>query len=177
MLTTFGLGLLRPAPGTWGSLPPCVLCAAITLWGTPFGYAWYLLLAAILLAFGLFCSEFGHRAETALGKKDPSAVVADETAGMALTLLLLPWWVPPPTWLGALIPVEITDFAGERGSWLLLQIAAAFLAFRIFDILKLPPARGLQRLRGGLGILIDDLVAALQAAALVAALIATAVLV
>ena len=37
--------------------------------------------------------------------------------------------------------------------------ATAFLAFRLFDIVKPPPARGLQRLQGGLGILVDDLIA------------------
>ncbi len=45
-----------------------------------------------------------------------------------------------------------------------LSIAVvAFLAFRFFDILKPPPARGLQRLGGGLGILIDDLIAGAMA--------------
>jgi phosphatidylglycerophosphatase A len=60
-------------------------------------------------------------------------------------------------------PGFVADLAGEQGTWTLAQTALAFLLFRLFDILKLPPARGLQRLKGGLGILIDDLIAGLQA--------------
>ena len=45
----------------------------------------------------------------------------------------------------------------------LAMIAAAFVLFRIFDVLKPPPANGLQRLGGGLGILVDDLVAGAMA--------------
>ena len=44
-------------------------------------------------------------------------------------------------------------------------MAAGFLLFRIFDVLKPPPANGLQRLGGGLGILVDDLIAGLMALA------------
>ena len=46
-----------------------------------------------------------------------------------------------------------------------LAVGAAFVLFRIFDIIKPWPARGLQRVPGGWGILIDDLIAGLYAAA------------
>jgi len=51
------------------------------------------------------------------------------------------------------------------GSWwtTILTLLVVFLAFRVFDILKLPPANGLQRNPGGLGILLDDLAAGVQA--------------
>jgi phosphatidylglycerophosphatase A len=165
-LTVMGLGHLRPAPGTWGSLPPCAFAAALAVAHLEFSFYWYAALLTLLIAFSLACLRLGQHAETLLGKKDPSAVVADETAGMALTLLFLPWagaLAHPPAWLGLLVPGLLTDWLGEQQCWMLAQIAMAFLLFRIFDILKLPPARGLQRLRAGTGILIDDLIAGAQA--------------
>lgn len=82
----------------------------------------------------------GPGAIRAAGRKDPQQVVMDEVAGMMLTLLL----VPGPS------PVE----AG-----------CGFLFFRAFDILKPPPARQLERMPAGWGILLDDLVAGVLAMA------------
>jgi phosphatidylglycerophosphatase A len=76
-------------------------------------------------------------AERSLGGKDPGAIVIDEVAGMALSVLALP--LTP----GALL--------------------AAFLLFRVFDVVKPYPANALQRLPGGIGVMIDDVVAGLYA--------------
>lgn len=69
--------------------------------------------------------------------EDPSIVVIDEVVGMWVALLLLPKT--------------------------LLFGAAAFVLFRIFDIFKPPPARQVERLGGGIGIMLDDVVAGLYA--------------
>jgi phosphatidylglycerophosphatase A len=82
----------------------------------------------------------GPAAARAAGRKDPQQVVMDEVAGMMLALLLVP--APSPA-----------------------EAACAFLLFRAFDILKPPPGRSLERLPGGWGILLDDLVAGLYAMA------------
>ncbi len=81
----------------------------------------------------------GPAASRAAGRKDPSSVVMDEVAGVLLTLL----FTPDPT------P---------------MQAAWGFLLFRAFDIVKPPPARFLERLPGGWGILLDDLAAGAWAA-------------
>jgi phosphatidylglycerophosphatase A len=111
---------------------------------------WVANVSLVLLgaAFGVACVRFGGLAEDRYRTKDPRQVVADETAGQCVALLLLPW----------------RDVA-ETGSWPwnLTLAAAAFAAFRLFDIAKPPPIRGLQRVAGGGGILIDDLVAGLYA--------------
>ena len=75
--------------------------------------------------------------ERALGVEDPGVVVIDEVAGMLVSLLFLPtsWGV----------------------------IAAAFVCFRIFDIVKPWPCGRLERLHGGLGIMADDLAAGVYA--------------
>ena len=74
-----------------------------------------------------------QRAERLIGTKDPGAIVIDEVAGMTLSVLAF-----PPT-IGVLI--------------------TGFLLFRVFDVVKPFPARTSQRLRGGVGVMIDDLIA------------------
>jgi phosphatidylglycerophosphatase A len=92
------------------------------------------------LAFaGLVLVGFWSAAAAArrLGQKDPGAVVIDEFAGQFLALLALPH------------------------SWPVL--AAGFVLFRLFDIVKPPPARRFEALPGATGIMTDDLVAGLYA--------------
>lgn len=81
------------------------------------------------------------RTQDLLGKEDPSEVVIDEVAGFLLTMSLL-----PPTWLA---------------------LGLGFFLFRFFDVLKPYPIRHLERLKGGVGIVMDDLLAGLYACAVV----------
>lgn len=144
ILTCFGLGYLRPAPGTWGSLPPvgvAMLMLSFGIGGLPLSAAMLMVAAIATLA----CSAWGQDAEQAFGKKDPGKVVLDETAGQSLAFLFLP----------ASAGADLTSVA--------LTTGLAFLAFRFFDIAKLWPADALQAKPGGWGIVLDDLVAGLQA--------------
>jgi len=145
MLTGLGLGRLRPAPGSWGSLLPVGFALGMA-WMVGVDARWMIdaALGLLGLLFAIACVRFGDEAERVTGRKDPSIVVADEVAGQALALLLLPW----------------REAVGGDG-WMRNAAMAgiAFLAFRGLDIWKPPPARGLQRLGGGWGILIDDLIA------------------
>lgn len=154
-ITVWGLGHLRPASGTWGSLPPCLLAAALVAANLSpadgAGPAWIFRAAMllVLLVFSAGCIVQADRAEARFNRKDPGQVVADEVAGMALTLLLLP----------------TVAFIGDgRAAFTLLY---AFLAFRIMDIVKPWPAGAVQRTPGGWGILLDDLMAGLYAALLI----------
>ncbi len=146
--TTGGLGDLLPAPGTTaGSLPAAVLwwtaCAAL-----PFTAARITTTAAavaIVTLVGIWAagSEARRRA-----KGDPGPVVVDEVAGQWLTYLVALIFVPMPS-LGRVSAVAIVGF----------------LLFRFFDILKPWPVGALERLPGGVGIMVDDLAAALYAGA------------
>jgi phosphatidylglycerophosphatase A len=80
-------------------------------------------------------------AERTLGGKDPGAIVVDEVAGMMLAAL-----AAPPT---------------------AVVVAVAFVLFRVFDVVKPFPANIAQRLRGGLGVMVDDLIAGSYALVLV----------
>lgn len=126
-------------------LGPCEACGV-------FGPAWWLyhlLLLGVCAVFCLVCVRWGDAAEAAFGEKDPGSVTADETAGMCLALLF------PP----------VASMASPFASAGLL--VSAFVAFRLMDIVKPWPANGLQRIAGGWGILLDDLIAGLYALAAV----------
>ena len=98
-------------------------------------------IAVALVVVTLIGIWAGSRVERLLGKKDPGVIVIDEVAGMLLSVILL-----PPT-----IPVLVT----------------AFLLFRLFDIWKPFPARESQALRGGAGVMVDDLIAGAYALVLI----------
>ena len=117
---------------------------AIVLWLASPSRSWLLTVVIVTTAAGTWAAS---RAERALGGKDPGQIVIDEVAGMALTVLV----------------------AGPGPA----ALVAGFLLFRLFDILKPFPAGRSQALRGGLGIMTDDLVAGLYALAVLAALRAT----
>lgn len=91
----------------------------------------------VLAAMTLLCGALGvvssSEAEKVLGKKDPPEVVVDEFFGVLIAMAALPY---------------------TAGYFIF-----AFILFRFFDILKPPPIGGLQRLRGGWGIMADDLAA------------------
>lgn len=158
LITVFGLGSLRPAPGTWGSLPPVI--AASWLIGLGFGphqapWIYHAVLGAIML-FGIAaCVLQGDPAEARFARKDPPDAVADELAGQCLPLMFLP----------------AQAFATPNAS--VITLIYAFIAFRVFDIIKLPPAAQFQRRAGGWGILLDDLAAGIFALALVQVLTRT----
>jgi len=138
------------APGTVGSLLPAAVALAMAQLGSPAAAidAGMVLLAVV---FGWACVHFGALAECAFGRKDPSQVVADEIAGQAVVLLLLPWR-----------PADAPDALLWNAGW----TCAAFVLFRAFDIIKPGPIRAIQSLPGGGGVLADDLLAGVVAGVL-----------
>lgn len=141
-----GTGRLKPAPGTWGSLLGLVIAWILAR----FGYEWMWALGCGLAP--AVATPVCSRAARLLGEKDPSSVVFDEIVAMPLVF----------TTFVALCPQAVHALSHE--TWWL----AGFAAFRLFDIWKPTPIRQLQRLHGGLGIVADDLAAALLAGAVLA---------
>jgi phosphatidylglycerophosphatase A len=132
LATGGGVGFVRFAPGTFGSLLGLPLAWALSLlpwWG-------YLAATVAVILLGVpICGAAARR----LGREDPGAVVWDEIAAMPLTF-------------------AATDLQRSPGS-LALVLALGFALFRLFDILKPPPTRWLEHLPGGWGIIADDLMA------------------
>jgi len=147
LLTTFGLGHWKPASGTWGSMPPVFIAGIVTAAGitTPAIRGIYdIIMVLIFIVFSAACVLWGTDAE-ARWKKDPGQVVADETAGQCVTLIMIPT---------AMLSSPMSA---------ILTLVGAFLLFRAFDILKPWPAGAMQNIRGGWGILLDDWIAGFMA--------------
>jgi phosphatidylglycerophosphatase A len=143
----FGVGRIPFAPGTFGSLVGLGWFAALLA-----TKRYELFLFGALGGVGLSVWVCGA-AEKILRQKDPSSVVLDEI--IAIPFCFLPWVTS--SWLksGKLFTPEV--FLSGHG---LLAAAAIFVLFRIFDILKPWPVRQSQRLPGGWGVTVDDLLAA-----------------
>jgi phosphatidylglycerophosphatase A len=127
-------GYFPIAPGTVGSAVGLVVYAAIRWLNPPYFAAAELAVIVCLFAAGVWA---GTTAERYFGGIDPGPIVLDEVVGMLLTL--------------ALIPVGVTG------------AIAGFVLFRIFDVIKPFPARRLEALHGGLGVMADDAMAAVYA--------------
>lgn len=143
LVTGFGTGYLPVAPGTWGSAAVCGVFVLVC-WGA--GGRTVCVsgsMAVVMLLSAGACVALGPFAERTFGRKDPRRCTIDEWAGQALALVALP--------------------LGEGGGDWLIVAAAAFVAFRLFDIIKPPPARALEKLTHGWGILLDDIVAGVYA--------------
>lgn len=138
-----GTGYLPVAPGTWGAAAATgvFLLAAWLTGGSVLAVAWVMLAVAALASAG--CVAWGRLAEATFGGKDPSRCTIDEWAGQAVTFCFVP--------------------LGQGAADLLVAAAVGFFAFRFFDIVKPPPARRIEKLPAGWGILADDLVAGLYA--------------
>jgi len=126
--TFFGAGRLRPGPGTWGSLATALLWWLLASHLAPAARLPVILaLIAVVIAIGIPAATLEARG---CGRKDPSHVVIDEVAGQLITLIAC-----PIVWQALL---------------------AGFILFRVFDILKPPPVRSLEKLPEGTGIVVDD---------------------
>ncbi len=130
IFTAFYSGYFPVAPGTVGTM---VGMGIYVLEYILFGHiSWIinLLIVAVMLYPAV---KIGDAGEKFFGEKDPAQVVFDEVMGYWISVLFYPF------------------------SWYIVILA--FFIFRFFDILKPYPAKDLQKLKGGLGIMIDDYIA------------------
>jgi len=135
--TFFGAGRLKPGPGTWGSVAALILWAVANWAFHPSRGAMYAALGvgiALALVLGIPAATIAAREA---GQKDPGFVVIDEVTGQWIALLGCPF-----NWSHALL---------------------ALVLFRLFDITKPFPARQLEALPRGWGIVFDDVAAGLYA--------------
>jgi phosphatidylglycerophosphatase A len=135
--TFFGAGLGKPGPGTWGSIAAVLLWAAYAKFAHPTPHALLIALAigiVLSITLGVPASTIAAREA---GREDPGFVVVDEVAGQWIALLFSPF-----DWRHGLI---------------------ALVLFRLFDITKPFPARQLENLPEGWGIVFDDVAAGLYA--------------
>ena len=132
-----GAGYLPVAPGTWGS----ALAIAIFVLFSPVGFWRFGVTLVALFFLGIWASD---AAERILGSKDDRRIVIDEVGGQLVTLA-------PLLVLGS--------------SRSLPALVTGFVLFRCFDIWKPGPVRWAERrFAGGVGVMMDDLVAGVLSA-------------
>jgi len=130
----FGSGLLRPAPGTWGTLASVPVYFGL-LAILPAGLLAYFLMLLATFLIGIYLC--GQTAED-VGVHDHSAIVWDEFVGFFISMALV------------------------SASW--QNVIIGFLLFRLFDIVKPWPIKLLDKhVHGGFGIMIDDVLAGIFA--------------
>lgn len=146
--TAGGAGLIRPAPGTWGSLVAALAgLGAVLGWGASAGPV----LGALAVGATILGLLVLPPVLAALADPDPSQVVIDEVAGCWLAMALVP---------GQALAARP-----------LLATALAFALFRLFDIAKPWPVSAAERLPGAWGVMADDLAAGLLAGIITAAVL------
>lgn len=141
--TGFGLGRAPVASGTFGALLGLPLALGFTVLHR---HLWWQI--GICAALSLLAVPVCGAAERFFGEKDDGRIVADEY----LTL--------PICFIGLPIAQMLRDGQVVQG---LILLGTAFVLSRVCDILKPTPARQLQRVRGGLGIVLDDVFASFYA--------------
>ena len=139
--TGFGSGFSPVAPGTAGAL------LALLMWVVGYLLLPFALLQVILAVMVLLFTALGIYTSGVMERywgEDPSRVVVDEMVGVWIPLLVVP----------------------DGGWWYVL---AAFVLFRLFDIVKPLAVRRMERFGGGVGIMMDDILAGVYSAVLLGA--------
>jgi phosphatidylglycerophosphatase A len=139
--TFFGIGKLKPGPGTWASVATVGLWRAFAPFAGEHQVPVAIAAAALVTAAGIPAST---RVARESARKDPGFVVIDEVAGQLIALI------------------------GAPLHW--KTLLASLILFRVFDIVKPPPLRRLEDLPEGAGIMLDDVGAGLYALAAMQAL-------
>ncbi|MGP4734424.1 MULTISPECIES: phosphatidylglycerophosphatase A family protein [unclassified Psychrobacter] len=143
-----GSGLPRRAPGTWGTVGGLIIAIPLL----SLGFIPFLILTVLSCIFGVWIC--GHTADLMQGHDDPH-IVWDEWAGIWITLLPLSYMGIADDNFWQNVSQELSIFA----------IVFAFILFRFFDIVKPPPIGWAdKRVAGGLGIMLDDIIAGIMAA-------------
>ncbi|WP_201617729.1 phosphatidylglycerophosphatase A [Psychrobacter urativorans] len=144
-----GSGLPRRAPGTWGTVGGLII--AIPLMSL--GFVPFLVITLLSCVIGVWIC--GRTSEMMQVHDDPH-IVWDEWAGIWITLLPFSYMGVAPAHFWQNITQPFSIFA----------LVLAFILFRFFDILKPPPISWAdKKVAGGLGVMLDDIIAAIMAAA------------
>ena len=144
-----GSGLPRRAPGTWGTVGGLIIAIPLL----SLGFVPFLIITILSCVIG---SWICGRTSELMGGHDNPHIVWDEWAGMWLTLL-------PLSYMG-IADGNFWQNIAQISS--IVAIIIAFILFRFFDIIKPPPIGWAdKKVAGGLGIMLDDIIAGIMAAA------------
>ena len=143
-----GSGLPRRAPGTWGTVGGLII--AIPLMSL--GFTTFFIITLLSCVVGVWICD---RTSELMGVHDDPHIVWDEWSGIWITLL-------PFSYLSVSTATFWQDITQPLS---MLSLAIAFILFRFFDIIKPPPIDWAdKKVAGGLGIMLDDIIAGIMAA-------------
>jgi phosphatidylglycerophosphatase A len=152
----YGVGKIKYAPGTFGSLVGLALAVAFAAW---LDYEIASAVTLILTAAAFFSADYYCKVT---GKQDPKEVVIDEVIGQLVAYLVC----IAAFWLFMCNGIATTDHVGTNYSdySVIMFFGMLFVTFRFFDILKPWPISWLDKnISGGMGVMIDDIVAGIFA--------------
>jgi phosphatidylglycerophosphatase A len=156
LATGFGVGFMPVGPGTWGSLVGLSIA---------YGLIYIISLDVVLLQSGLILVSVAlavigiwaaTRAEKCFDQKDSSQIVIDEVCGQLISFVFIAPYIAR---------------LGLQWRWWMI---AGFVLFRLFDIFKPYPINQLQSLKGGLGVMMDDVIAGIYTAVILSFMLAIA---
>ena len=148
--SAFGLGLLPVAPGSFGALLGVAMHLGVAWLVAPSWQVWALVVCLVVVCAVHFVLT--PWAQKYWDDSDPGNFVLDEVAGYLV------------------VPIVLSGVPVMAGVPLWFVVVGSFFAFRVFDIIKLPGARWIDRnWHGAWGVLLDDFVSAVYAAVVVGA--------
>ena len=168
--TFFGVGFSSVAPGTMGSIAAFPLYFLLTsllvsIKGGVSSIASFELINSLLVIFtGLFFigAWAADQYSKYIREADPKEVVIDEVVGQSLTICLIVFFLP---YIGADTLEKFMNIGLSENNFAFLNLFSAFVLFRLFDITKPWPIDYIDKnCKGGIGIMLDDVIAAIFAA-------------
>ena len=147
VLTMFGIGRSKFAPGSLASFVTCLIYFPIFIYKPNF-----LILVIIFAVFSIYSIVLIDQLQNKFKKKDPKEIVIDEFIGQSIPILYL------------YVTINITGAINKNWNdylgFLLISFLSFFLLFRLFDILKPFPINLIdKKLKNGFGVVLDDVLA------------------
>ena len=148
ILTMFGVGYFKYAPGTAASFITCVIY--YILWIAEFSlHNHKIYLVCFLIIILIYSISIIDKLSQFFKEKDPKEIVIDEFVGQCIPLVAF-----------LFRPESLSHLGGQTNNYILIYILLSFILFRFFDILKPYPINIVdKKMKNGVGIMLDDIIA------------------
>ena len=148
ILTLFGVGYFKYAPGTAASFVTCIIY--YILWIAEFSlHNHKIYLVCFLIIILIYSISIIDKLSQFFKKKDPKEIVIDEFVGQCIPLVAF-----------LFRPESLSHLGGQTNNYILIYILLSFILFRFFDILKPYPINIVdKKMKNGVGVMLDDIIA------------------
>ena len=148
ILTLFGVGYFKYAPGTAASFITCIIY--YILWIAEFSlHNHKIYLVCFLIIILIYSISIIDKLSQFFKKKDPKEIVIDEFVGQCIPLVAF-----------LFRPEYLSHLEGRTNNYILIYILLSFILFRFFDILKPYPINIVdKKMKNGVGVMLDDIIA------------------